>query len=54
MNKSIFLRELRSNATSLLVWTVIITFLITATMALYNIFLENNTKILAMISILPE
>lgn len=54
MNRSIFLRELRSNATSLLVWTVIITFLITATMALYNIFLENNTKILAMISILPE
>jgi len=54
MNRSIFLRELRSNATSLLVWTAIITFLTTATMSLYSIFLENNAKILAMISILPE
>lgn len=54
MNRSLFLRELRYNATSLLVWTVIITFLTTATMSLYGIFLENNVKILAMISILPE
>jgi len=54
MNSSIFLRELRSNVTGLIVWTVIITFLITATMSLYSIFLENNVKILAMISILPE
>jgi len=54
MNRSLFLRELRSNATSLLIWTAIITFLTTATMALYGIFLENNVKILAMISILPE
>lgn len=54
MNGILFRRELRSNARSLLVWTAIITFLITATMSLYSIFLENNSKILAMISILPE
>jgi ABC-2 type transport system permease protein len=54
MNRSIFLRELRGNATALLVWTAVITFLTTATMSLYGIFLENNAKILAMISILPE
>lgn len=54
MNRDLFLRELRSNARSLLVWTAIITFLITATMSLYSVFLENNSKILAMISILPE
>jgi len=54
MNKSLFLRELRGNAVSLLIWTTVITFLITATMSLYSIFLENNSKILAMISILPE
>ncbi|NLE36366.1 MAG: ABC transporter permease subunit [Bacteroidales bacterium] len=54
MNRSLLLRELRSNSTSLLVWTAIITFLTTATMSLYGIFLENNVKILAMISILPE
>ena len=54
MNSNLFLRELRSNLKSLIVWTAIITFLITATMSLYSIFLENNSKILAMISILPE
>lgn len=54
MNRSLFLRELRINATALLLWTAIITFLTTATMSLYGIFLENNVKILAMISILPE
>ncbi len=54
MNKSIFLRELRGNAIALLAWTAIITFLTTATMSLYSIFLENNVKIMAMISILPE
>jgi ABC-2 type transport system permease protein len=54
MNRNLFLRELRSNAITLLIWTTVISFLITATMSLYNIFLENNSKILAMISILPE
>jgi ABC-2 type transport system permease protein len=54
MSRNLFLRELRSNLKSLLVWTAVITFLITATMSLYSIFLENNSKILAMISILPE
>jgi ABC-2 type transport system permease protein len=54
MNKFLFIREFRSNAVSLLVWTAVITFLTTATMSLYSIFLENNVKILAMISILPE
>lgn len=54
MNRSLFIRELRINAISLLIWTTVITFLITATMSLYSIFLENNSKILAMISILPE
>ena len=54
MNRNLFLREFRSNATGLLIWTAIIAFLTTATMSLYSIFLENNTKIRAMISILPE
>ena len=54
MNRNLFLRELKGNAVSLLVWTTVITFLTSATMSLYSIFLENNSKILAMISILPE
>jgi len=54
MNRNLFLMEFRSNATSLLLWTLVITVLIAATMSLYEVFLENNTKILAMMSILPE
>lgn len=54
MNRSLFIKELRGNLISLLIWITVITFLITATMSLYGIFLENNSKILAMVSILPE
>jgi ABC-2 type transport system permease protein len=54
MNWNLFIREFRSNALSLLLWTLVITVLIAATMSLYGVFLENNTKILAMISIFPE
>jgi len=54
MNRNLFFRELRSNALTLLIWTAVITVLTILTMSFYGIFLENNQKILAMISILPE
>ena len=54
MNKNLFSRELKGNAFSLLMWTMVITVLISLTMSVYGTFLENNSKILAMMSILPE
>ena len=54
MNKNLFTRELKSNAFSLLMWTLVITVLITLTMSVYGTFLENNSKILAMMTILPK
>lgn len=54
MNKNLFIRELKGNAFSLLVWTIVITILISVTMSVYGTFLENNSKILAIMSILPE
>ncbi len=54
MNKNLFIRELKGNAFSLLMWTIVITILISVTMSVYGTFLENNSKILAMMSILPE
>jgi ABC-2 type transport system permease protein len=54
MNKNLFIREFKYNAVSLLVWTVVITSLISLTMSVYGTFLENNSKILAMMSILPK
>lgn len=54
MNHNLFIRELRGNAFSLLMWTIVITILISVTMSVYGTFLENNSKILALVSILPE
>jgi ABC-2 type transport system permease protein len=54
MNRNLFIREFKGNAFSLLMWTIVITVLISLTMSVYGIFLENNSKILAMMSILPE
>ncbi len=54
MNSNLFSRELRRNMLTLLIWTAVITALTTLTMSFYGVFLENNQKILAMISILPE
>ena len=54
MNKNLFRRELKGNAFSLLIWTMVITVLISLTMSVYGTFLENNSKILAVMSILPE
>lgn len=54
MNKNLFIKEFKGNAASLLIWTVVITVLISLTMSVYGTFLENNSKILAMMSILPK
>jgi len=53
MNYNLFIREIRRNAFSLIVWTGILTFLITVTMSVYPVFLENQSKIMGMLSIIP-
>lgn len=54
MNKNLFLKELKRNALSLIVWMTIITLFITLTMSFYRTFLENQSKILAMVSLVPK
>ena len=54
MNKNLFLRELKRNAFSLIIWTVIITFLISVTMAVYPVFVQNQSKIIGMMSLVPS
>jgi len=53
MNYNLFVREMRRNAISLFIWTGILTFLIAVTMSVYPVFLENQSKILGMLSIIP-
>lgn len=54
MNRNLFNKEIRRNALSLIIWTIIITLLITVTMSVYRTFMENQSKITGMLSILPK
>jgi ABC-2 type transport system permease protein len=54
MNRNLFLMELRRNSLSLIVWVIVITILISVTMAVYPVFLANQSKILGMMSLIPK
>jgi ABC-2 type transport system permease protein len=54
MNRHLFLMEMKRNALSLIIWTFAITLLISLTMSVYNTFIENQSKILGMISLVPK
>jgi ABC-2 type transport system permease protein len=54
MNRNLFFKEIQRNAVSLIVWLIMITFLITLTMSVYNTFLANQSKISGMLSIIPK
>jgi ABC-2 type transport system permease protein len=46
--------EFKKNTISLIIWTVVITFFIVITMAIYPTFMENQSKILGMMSLVPK
>lgn len=54
MNRNLFLKELKKNALSLIVWMIAITLLISLTMSVYRTFVENQSKILGMMSLVPK
>lgn len=54
MNLNLFLKEMKRDAVSLMVWMIIITLLIVVTMSVYRTFLENQSKILGMMSLVPK
>ena len=54
MNRNLFLKEIRKNALSLIVWMITITLLISLTMAVYRTFVENQSKVLGMMSLVPK
>src|ERR1035437_110914 len=54
MNRNLFLKEMRRNAFSLMMWTIIITLLIILTMSVYRTFIENQSQITGMLSIIPK
>lgn len=54
MNGNLFFKEMRRNALSLLLWMIVISLLISVTMSVYRTFVENQSKILGMMSLVPK
>jgi ABC-2 type transport system permease protein len=54
MNRNLLLMELKRNSLSLIIWMTIITLLITVTMSFYGTFMENQSKIAGMLTIIPK
>jgi ABC-2 type transport system permease protein len=54
MNRNLFKMEMRKNTPAFLLWMGAITILVSVTMAVYRPFLENQSKILGMMSIVPK
>jgi ABC-2 type transport system permease protein len=54
MNNNLFLKEMRRNAISLLLWMIVITLLVSFTMSVYQTFVENRTKVMGMLSLVPK
>lgn len=54
MNRNLILMEIKRNALSLLLWSIVIVLLITLTMSVYTTFVENQSKVMGMLSIIPE
>jgi ABC-2 type transport system permease protein len=54
MNRNLFRMEMRRNLFSLLLWMIIITLLISVTMSVYRTFVDNQSKILGMMSLVPK
>jgi ABC-2 type transport system permease protein len=54
MNANLFKKEMRFNASSLLIWSLIISFLICMTMSVYPTFIKNQSKVMGMMSLMPK
>jgi ABC-2 type transport system permease protein len=54
MNNNLFLKEMRRNAISLLLWIIVITLLVSFTMSVYQTFVENRTKVMGMLNLVPK
>lgn len=54
MNKNLFLKEMRMNALSLVLWIVAVTLLISLTMSVYRTFVDNQSKVMGMMNLVPK
>lgn len=54
MNRNLFLKELRRNLASLIIWTVVICILVSVTLSFYRTVAQNQGKFLGLMSLIPK
>lgn len=54
MNRNLLFRELKRNAFSLILWLIVISILVSVTMSVYPTFMENQSKVMGMMGLLPK
>ncbi len=54
MNRNLFLMEMKRNMLSLIIWTILISLLIALTMSVFRTFIENQSKVMGMINLIPK
>jgi len=54
MNRNLFIREMHFNSLSLILWIVVISILIAVTMSVFPTFMENQSKVMGMINLIPK
>lgn len=54
MNSNLFLKEMKRNSVSLITWMIVLILLISVTMAVYPTFMANQSKIMALLTIIPK
>lgn len=54
MNRNLFLRELKKNLTSLIIWTLVICILVSVTLSFYRTLAANQSKFMGMMSLVPK
>jgi ABC-2 type transport system permease protein len=54
MNLNLFFMEMRRNAVSLVTWMIMITILVAGTMFVYPTFVENQSKVMGFMALVPK
>jgi len=54
MNPGLFFKEMKKGLLSLLLWMAVVVLLISVTMSMYRTFVENQTKVLGMMNLIPK
>lgn len=54
MNRNLFFKEMKRHVVSLSLWMIVLLMLISVTMAIFPTFIQNQSKIMAMLTIIPK